>query len=257
MDGFLMAPGEETTVAAIPAAKWADLSPEGKVAASKLAAENIRTEREAQKTERIRQSKLRREARAAAKAELPPLTDRAKSAVKTAANTVAKQTSDTVRGARTATSRAASTAWSEAKTKSLEFRADPTGSALSAVTATVDAARKASYATVEGVAKTREVAARAKGLTRTQTGRAVTKSVAAAAGYGIAAMGNPVLGAAMVTVAAGRGAAQVRERFAARQQTKQTQLNEIIAARATARKMPAPRTSIVSDAAPVQAPVGF
>ena len=272
MDNFLMAPGEESTVAAIPAAKWADLSPEGKVEASKLAALNARAARETEKVERSRQAKLRREARAAARADLPPLTDRAKLAVKATANSVASTAqqaasaaSGATRGAASATTRAANAAWSEAKTKSLEFRADPTGSALGAATsaavasrkaanATVDAARKASYTAAEGVSKARQTASGAVAATRTDKGRAIAKSAAVVAGGGIALLGSPVVGATMVTVAAARGVGQVRERHAARQQSKQTQLNEIIAARAVARKMPTPRTSIVSDAAPLQAP---
>lgn len=254
MDGFLMAPGEEHTLGAIPAATWADLSPAGKLAASKLAAVNARTAREAEKTERLRQAKLRREARAVAKSELPPLSDRALAAVKSGTNTVtsaAKQTAGAAQGA-------ANAAWAEAKTKSLEFRANPAGTALGAAAATMDAARKATYGASGGVDKARQAAAGAVAATRTDKGRAVAKGVAAGVGTGVALLGAPVVGAGLVTVAAARGVGQVRERHSARQQVKQTQLNEIIAARATARKMPAPGTSIVSDAAPVQAkPVGF
>lgn len=254
MDSFLMAPGEESSVAGIPAAKWADLSPAGKAAAAKLAATNARAAKEAEKAQRLAQAKLRRDARAAAKAELPPLSDRALAAVKSGANSVtsaAKQRADASRVA-------ANAAWSEAKTKSLEFRADPAGTTVAAAHATVNAARKASFSAADGVTKARQVAAGAVSATRTERARAVAKTAAFVGGAGIAALGAPMVGAAVVTVAAARGVSQARSRQALRQEAKQTQLNEIIVARATARKQSAPGTSIVSDAAPVQArPVGF
>lgn len=260
MDSFLMAPGEEKTVAAIPAAAWSDLSPQGKAEAAKLAAANTRAARESERDERLRQAKLRREARAAAKAELPPLSDRAKNAVKATANSVSsrtKQGANAARDAATAATRTANTAWSEAKTKSLEFRADPAGTTVGAVSATLNAARKASYSTAAGVEKTREVASRAAGLARTDRGRKVLRAAALGAGAGVAAMGSPVVGGVMVAVATKKSIDHLGARRAARKQVRETQLNEIIAARATARKMPAPRTSIVSDAAPVQAPLGY
>lgn len=265
LDSFLMAPGEESSVAAIPAAKWADLSPEGKVAATKLAAVNARTAREAEKTERARQAKLRRDARAAAKAELPPLSDRSKAVARSAANSVtaaANRAKTTTAGAATASARTAAAAWSEARTKAMEFRADPTGTALAAATSaavtsrkaahtTVDAARKASYSATAGAAQARDAASRAVAVTRTERGRAVAKVAAVAAGSALAIAGNPVVGGAVVAVAAKRGVTQAWDRRTTRKQVKQTQLNEIIAARATARKIAAPSTSIVSDAAPV------
>lgn len=245
MDDFLLSPGD--AVSAISAAKWADLSAEGKLAATKLAAAKARESRQVEKTARAHQAQLRRDARDAATAQLPPLSDRAKAAARAGVNSV--------RSGVNASGAAANAAWAEAKTRSLEFAANPAGVSASAARASVDAARKASHLSVDAARKTAAAAVNGAGRVRqaaastvgSPKGRAIATGVAVAAGVALAPMGAPVVGGLVVAAAA----KNVHKRHTLRQQAKQTQINDIIVARAAARKTGTPGTSTVSDAAPV------
>ncbi|SDH34413.1 hypothetical protein [Microbacterium sp. 77mftsu3.1] len=271
MDDFMVAPGDTAGAlgAATPMAEWKDLSPEGKVQATKLAAAQRREAKVTARTEKQTATRQKNEARAAAKAELPPLAERTKAtvvgAVKKVGDTHVNARRATVAAAGDAkakTAAGAQLAWAEAKTKVLEFRADPATTALGAAEATkataqkaahatVDAARLATHRTAEGTARAREVAAAAIAKTRTEKGRTVTKGAAVAAGVTLAALGNPVVGTAVVAVAAKRGVTQAREQAASRKMAKQAQLNDIITARVASRKMNKPSTSMTSAAPPV------
>ena len=227
LDGFLLAPGAAaTTIGVMPTAKWKDLSPEGKAEAQKLAAAAARTARARKGVDSARQAKAneldrerRSRERAAAKAELPPLSDRAKESAKSAAQAVSSL-------------------------------ATPEG-ARNAAQATVSAARAASTATTAGAAKARQVSKDALAATRSDKGRKIATGAAVAAGAGLLALGNPVVGAVVIGAAAKKTYGRSKDARVQSKQEQQVRLNEIVAAKANARKLPTPRTSTVSEAAPV------
>jgi hypothetical protein len=254
LDEFMLAPGDAVApmVSALPPAKWKDLSPAGKAEAQKLATAKAREIREARRAERLANpggvpTLGGAGAGLPAKRSVGDLADRTRQAL--------KQTTKTIGDSSNA-------AWTEARTKALEFRAMPAATAAAtaaaaaestrrAAYATVDAARKSGYTAAAGASKARQVTQDAVAATRTGRGRAIATGAAAVAGAGLVATGAPVVGAVVVGVAAKKGISQAKERRAQSALTKEAQLNEIIAARAVARKVQVPGTSTVSEAAPI------
>lgn len=215
---FLTEPGSEpTTVAAIPAVKWKDLSSEGKAQASVLAAKARAEKRE--------------QTAALAK-------ERAANVVRSSGQ-FAQNLPATMKSAAVGTA------------KGVAALGTPEGR-QNAAAATVSAARATTRATAVGAEKTREVTKKASDIARSAKARSVVRTSAAAVGATALIAGAPVAGAVLLAGAAG---SQRKQWSARREQTKeqrQTQLNEILAAKALAhKKKGAPSTSTVSDAAPV------
>jgi hypothetical protein len=175
------------------------------------------------------------------------------SALEVRANPAAKgaELAAGTRRAATAAATAAATSTADAARATGRAAASAATSTAGAARATVDAARKTSYTAAAGAEKTREVSKKALDLTRTSKGKAVAIGTAAAAGTGLVVMGAPVVGGVVVAVAAKKGVNAAREVARQRRAVKQTELNEIIAARATARRLGTPRTSTTSEAAPI------